>query len=837
MNSDDDNPFQSGWASRTEVPVTRTDVSLEEIDLQGIRWADFAPTTRASFRDQRIVSYRNYRNCSTDHSAILNDLHRPRTDACFFDFAYTLTKHKYKCSEYHFQLRNLLWSTTKHSVFYSHVESVRNWSSLSRTSCQILKRDGFRVSTICANNSFVFMGAFTGEYLFRVSAITQELMATDANISGNGNDDNDPSIHYGIITNDRFGITNHVELGCNRSGQNIAVISSNDDSLRLLNLDSLVISHHFRFPWAVNCSSMSPDKRLICVTGDNTDSSIITADSGDEVIGLKGHIDFSFSCAWSPCGRFIATGNQDITTRIYDIRNPSKALVVLPAVMGAVRSLRFSDDGTFLAAAEPCDFVHIYDVAGTTNYYKQHETISAPLPSNNNDKIQNSSGFIASPLGIDAFQSQVIEFFGEIAGISFTPDGGDLLYIGISDDRTTTKKSSKLYGYYGQNALANGVDIKNGTNSRVTVTSDYQRSLAYYCQTGFYDVINLAFLNIFGGGKNTFTITFASFNVTTAYGGHYTYNGDGLESNSADVVQGYASIGLDIITCQALGVKVILSIGGDRVSPYTFVVGDGAAYATLFYDMFLDGKSAVRPFGEGVVLNGIEMDVEKNDDPTVWTPEMISFLQNLKKLSPNSLVAVVPQCYLGSAGKDENVGDVIAAAASSIDYLIIQYYNNPVCSYPFGFNFVTWKTLFTGPLVIGLAGDWTSAISGGFLDASALQTVYDLVKSDDQFAGFSVYDVSSSNPPAFAWSFVDYADPPLSEYSQTLRNVLDGKGSGGVSLASLGPAPLENTATAYRCGGTWVDANSTCSNAVCSDTSSTNCGANQNCFQNLSPVC
>lgn len=30
--------------------------------------------------------------------------------------------------------------------------------------------------------------------------------------------------------------------------------------------------------------------------------------------------------------------------------------------MGAIRSLRFSPDGRFLAMAEPADFVHIYDV-------------------------------------------------------------------------------------------------------------------------------------------------------------------------------------------------------------------------------------------------------------------------------------------------------------------------------------------------------------------------------------------------------------------------------------------------------------------------------------------
>ncbi|KAJ3094364.1 Chitinase 1 [Physocladia obscura] len=419
-----------------------------------------------------------------------------------------------------------------------------------------------------------------------------------------------------------------------------------------------------------------------------------------------------------------------------------------------------------------------------------------------------------------------------------------------STTSTTPVKKGKLFGYYGQNAIANGVDIMLGTNSRNTSTSDYQRPLAYYCQTegfkpksnfqfgdlGFYDTVNLAFLNVFGGGQDTFTITFASFNLTTPYGGHYTYNGDGVESNDAGVVEGYANIGADIKTCQALGVKIVLSLGGDRVSPYTFVAGDGLAYATLFYNMFLDGTSSVRPFGAGVILDGIEMDVEKNDDPAVWNPEMIALLTNLKKLSPKSQVAVVPQCFLGTTGQDQNVGDVIASAASSIDYLIIQYYNNPVCSYPYGFNYKTWTSLYSGPLVIGLAGDWTSAISGGFLDDNSLQTVYDLVKDDSQFTGFSVYDVSSSNPPAFAWSFLEYSNPPISHYSQTLRDVLDGQ-TIGVSSVALGTGPLGNTSIAMRCGGTWVEANSTCSNAVCSDTSSANCGTNQNCFQNLSPVC
>jgi WD40 repeat protein len=111
---------------------------------------------------------------------------------------------------------------------------------------------------------------------------------------------------------------------------------------------------------------------------------------------LKGHLDYSFACAWSPDGRVLATGNQDMTTRLYDVRYGAKSFAVLGGQMGAIRSLRYSSNGRFLAMAEPADFVHLLDT--TSDYH----------------------------------QSQLIDFFGEISGISFTPDD-ESLYIGNSD--------------------------------------------------------------------------------------------------------------------------------------------------------------------------------------------------------------------------------------------------------------------------------------------------------------------------------------------------------------------------------------------------------------------
>ncbi|KAJ3020277.1 UNVERIFIED_CONTAM: hypothetical protein HDU68_010263 [Siphonaria sp. JEL0065] len=344
-----------------------------------------------------------------------------------------------------------------------------------------------------------------------------------------------------------------------------------------------------------------------------------------------------------------------------------------------------------------------------------------------------------------------------------------------------------------------------------------RRLFGYYGQNAIGD-----------GPGGSFTITFGAFN-TSDYGGTYFYRGDGREANPPAVVSAFQALGKDIAFCQSLSIKVLMSMGGDKISNYQWITGDGVLLATTFFNMFLEGKGTVRPFGAGIILDGFELDVEKNLNPVVWNAEMIDFITTMKKLSPKSQIAVVPQCFLGG-GKDANVGDVIAAVPKLIDYILVQYYNNPVCSYPNGFDFNAWKALFGGPIVVGLAGDWSSAISGGFLEPGALQEVYNMVKNDAQFGGFAVYDVSSSNPPASSQNPKNMLNPPLSEYSKTLRNVLDGVlvGSGFPSQESL----LKTKHSANRCGGTWIHADSTCLKPC--DPYAPACGVNQQCFMFLS---
>lgn len=111
---------------------------------------------------------------------------------------------------------------------------------------------------------------------------------------------------------------------------------------------------------------------------------------------MHGHFDDSFASAWHPSGLSFATGNQDKTCRIWDVRNLSKSVITLDARIGAVRTIRYSSDGKFMAFGESTDFVRVFDV------------------------------------GSEYANEQEIDFFGKISGISFSPDT-ESLFIGVSD--------------------------------------------------------------------------------------------------------------------------------------------------------------------------------------------------------------------------------------------------------------------------------------------------------------------------------------------------------------------------------------------------------------------
>lgn len=291
------------------------------------------------------------------------------------------------------QLRNLVWATSKHDVYMTQNNSVMHWSSLLQRGKEVLNVSGqvvpkqkghgaqtlsrVQISAMALKNNLMVAGGFRGELICKYVDKPGVAFCTN-------------------VADDKKSITNAVDVYESPSGSTRVMAANNDFAVKFLDAERCSLLGRFTFPWSVNNTSVSPDGKLLAVLGDSSDCLIADAQSGEKVATLKGHLDYSFSSAWHPGGHVLATGNQDMTCRLWDTRNLSVSFAVLKGRIGAVRGLRFSSDGQFLAMAEAADFVHVYDA----------RTCYATV--------------------------QEIDLFGEIAGMAFSPDT-DALFVGIAD--------------------------------------------------------------------------------------------------------------------------------------------------------------------------------------------------------------------------------------------------------------------------------------------------------------------------------------------------------------------------------------------------------------------
>ncbi|CAL5348744.1 unnamed protein product [Camellia sinensis] len=411
-----DESLDSDFEDDIELNKPKTDTSALEArngkDIQGIPW-DRLNYTRDKYRETRLKQYKNYENLSRSREELGKECKEVEKGHSFYDFQFNtrlvkstivhfqvlvckqldsfdaklwMRKHcaleagwqlclsswrdKDPCS---YVLRNLLWATSKHDVYLVQNYSVMHWSPLLRRGKEVinvakpivppLKFPGalaqtlsrVQISTMAVKDNLLVAGGFQGE-----------LICKNLNQSG---------VAFSTkVSTDENAITNAVDI-CHNSNGSVRVTAANNDAQN---------------------TAVSPDGKLLAVLGDSADCLLADAQSGKVLGNLKGHLDYSFSSAWHPDGQILATGNQDTTCRLWDIRNLSESLCVLKGRMGAIRAVRFTSDGRFMAMAEPADFVHIFDTQ--SNYA----------------------------------QAQEIDLFGEIAGISFSPDT-EALFVGIAD--------------------------------------------------------------------------------------------------------------------------------------------------------------------------------------------------------------------------------------------------------------------------------------------------------------------------------------------------------------------------------------------------------------------
>ncbi|CAK9141632.1 unnamed protein product [Ilex paraguariensis] len=458
----------------TKVTDTSSCQAKKGKDIQGIPW-ERLNITRESYRLTRVEQYRNYENIPLSGEAVDKECKQMEKGGNYYEFFYN--SRLVKPTILHFQLRNLVWATSKHDVYLMSNYSVMHWSSITHNLSEVLNFSGHiaptekhagsllegftqtQISSLAVQDNFLVAGGFQGELAckdieFPIFKYTMdEKSHTNIWYSSLINVEIEPEVRlYAFVnfnyypreypyrrkakqrrqgsTPDQFfkflirafltnypflwrldkpgvsfctrttyednAITNALDVYDSISGGIHFMASNNDCGVREYDMERFQLMNHFRFPWPVNHTSMSPDRKLFTVVGDHLDSLLVDSRNGKTVASAVGHLDYSFASAWHPDGFVFATGNQDKTCRVWDLRNLSLPIATLKKNMGAVRSIRFSSDGQFLVVAEPADFVHLYSTKA--DYKKRQE----------------------------------IDFFGEISGVSLSPDD-ETLYIGVWD--------------------------------------------------------------------------------------------------------------------------------------------------------------------------------------------------------------------------------------------------------------------------------------------------------------------------------------------------------------------------------------------------------------------
>ncbi|KAF2432932.1 WD40 repeat-like protein, partial [Tothia fuscella] len=351
-------------------------------DMQGIDWSKLGNTWEGA-RSVRKLYHQH--PMVRQHPQPLSATELPDTEE-FFQFRQMNMEHRAWID--HYQLRNLMVSTSHSDVYYVARSRIMHTNSSSvRASCVMdltdpwtsssIQAGEFRVTALASAADILVAGGYRGEYALQ-----------------NLRSEYGTSPVKGFATHNRAAITNHLHTSTTRTnGSPQAIFCSNDKQVRVLDCFTDTFVNEVQYEDYVNCAATSPNGRLRLLVGDFEGSMIVDADSGRLLKHLDGHINNAFACAWADDDIHVATAAEDCHILVWDARNWSKPLGDIANETSHTTSLHFSPLGSgkrLLIAAESADIVNVIDA----NTYSS---------------------------------KQVLPFFGDIAGVSISVDGSQLL--------------------------------------------------------------------------------------------------------------------------------------------------------------------------------------------------------------------------------------------------------------------------------------------------------------------------------------------------------------------------------------------------------------------------
>ncbi|KAE8664929.1 Acidic endochitinase [Hibiscus syriacus] len=208
-------------------------------------------------------------------------------------------------------------------------------------------------------------------------------------------------------------------------------------------------------------------------------------------------------------------------------------------------------------------------------------------------------------------------------------------------------------------------------------------NLADTCATGNYAFVNIAFLPTFGNGQTPMI-------KLACHCDPYSNGCTGLSS--------------DIKSCQAEGIKVMLSIGGG-------------------------GTSSSQPLGDAV-LDGIDFDIEGTNQH--WG-DLAKYLSGYSKSGMKLYLTAAPQCPFPDAW----VGGALKTGL--FNYVWVQFYNNPPCQFTSGsignLEGSNGPDIPATKIFLGLPAAPTAAGSGFILVAGLTSKVLPAIKGSVKYGG------------------------------------------------------------------------------------------------------
>lgn len=328
------------------------------------------------------------------------------------------------------------------------------------------------------------------------------------------------------------------------------------------------------------------------------------------------------------------------------------------------------------------------------------------------------------------------------------------------------------------------------------------RTLSEVCQQDALDYVTLSFINESpenDGATNYPGMEFAAHCPGT------TYAVNGVASN---LIEGCTDIQEGIPVCQALGTKVILSIGGvfdATLANYNVTTkANGRYFADFLWGAFGPYNATFggpRPFDLSATahnsVDGFDFDIEAVFPSEAPWIALIHQLRGYWGADSPYVVTGAPQCPIVS---DPTLPMKRMIAEAQFDILWVQFYNNPECDgTTSNFNFDQWVNFLPGTrsahaqLYIGLPADQGAS---GYLDEATLTSIVTTYGTSPSFGGVMLWDEYLSYTNTNATSTTE-------SYADLVKQVLKGVPATPSTTTSVSATPTP-TASPTPCDNTYT---------------------------------